>query len=139
MKNIYYSIWVDAIVGIRKNPKFKNGWKNHVFYVMTLLMSVNIGTVSIWYASLASRNNWHHLPTIDIDFSPLPMLNSFSSFFVNFAIIPILLNYFLIFYNNRYELLIKKYNDKKGKLFLIYLFTSTCLLIIPISISFWLQ
>jgi hypothetical protein len=132
MKNIFYSIWADLIIRVKQNKEYKGSWELNSFFLMTLLMSINIGTTFIWYAHFASRNNWHQLPAIDIDFFPLPMLNSFSSFLINFTIIPILLNYFLIFHHKRYEKMIILYKYRGGKLYLSYGLISIGLMIITV-------
>lgn len=125
MKNLYYSIWVDAIVNIEKNPKHRKDWKFFSMVYMTLLNALNLGAVLILIAYIFK------FKVIWVRFSIFPgtMLNSFAAFIVQFAMPFILLNYFLIFYNKKYCELIKRYSDNKGKLFAAYLLSSIGLFI----------
>ena len=135
MKNIYYSIWVDAIVNIEKNPKHKKDWKFFSMVYMTLLNALNFGVVLMLLAYI------FNFKVIWVKFSILPgtMLNSFASFIIQFAIPFILLNYVLIFYRNKYKGLIQKYSDKKGKLFAAYLLSSIGLFIAFVITYMWLS
>lgn len=135
MKNIYYLIWVDAIVNIERNPKHKKDWKFFSMVYMTLLNALNLGVVLM---SLAYIFN---LDVIWVKFTILPwaMLNSFASFIIQFAIPFIFLNYILIFYRGRYKGLIQKYSDKKGKLFAAYLLSSIGLFVVCVITYIWLR
>ena len=135
MKNIYYSIWVDAIVNIKKNPKHKKDWKFFSMVYMTLLNALNLGVILMLLAYIFK------LKVIWVKFTILPgiMLNSFAAFFIQFAIPFILLNYVLIFYRNKYEGLIQRYSDKRGKLFAAYLLSSIGLFIACVITYMWLS
>lgn len=135
MRNIYYSIWVDAIVNIEKNPKHKKDWKFFSMVYMTLLNALNLGVILMLLAYI------FNLKVIWVRFTILPgsMLNSFASFVIQFALPFVLLNYVLIFYKNRYKELIQKYSDKKGKLFAAYLLSSIGLFIASVITYMWLR
>ncbi len=135
MRNIYYSIWVDAIVNIEKNSKHKKDWKFFSMLYMTLLNALNLGVVLMLLSYIFS------LKVIWIRFTMLPgtMLNSFASFIIQFAMPFILINYALIFYRNRYKGLIQKYADKKGKLFATYLLSSIGLFTACVITYMWLR
>ena len=135
MKNIYYSIWVDAIVNIEKNPKHKKDWKFFSMVYMTLLNALNLGVVLMLLAYIFK------FEVIWVRFTILPgtMLNSFVAFIVQFAMPFILLNYVLIFYRNKYKGLIQRYSDKKGKLFAAYLLSSIGLFIACVIAYIWLR
>ncbi len=81
MKNIYYSIWVDAIVNIEKNPKHKKDWKFFSMVYMTLLNALNLGVVLMLLAYIFK------FEVIWVRFTILPgtMLNSFVAFIVQFG------------------------------------------------------
>ncbi len=135
MKNIYYSVWVDAIINIERNPKHKKDWKFISMVYMTLLNALNLGVVLMLLAYI------FNLRVIWVRFTILPgtMLNSFASFIIQFAIPFILLNYAMIFYRNRYKGLIQRYSDKKGKLFATYLLSSIGLFIVCVIAYIWLH
>ncbi|MGV8095646.1 MAG: hypothetical protein AB2L24_27670 [Mangrovibacterium sp.] len=115
MKNIFYLIWVDAIVGFRNHNPTRTDWKIALFIIQTTCNALNLWTILLWlkYFEIFSF-------IIKIDIFPGTILNSAAGFIVQFASPFILLNYFLIFYNDRYEKLIEKYPHKKGKLAMIY-------------------
>lgn len=55
---------------------------------------------------------------------PGALLDDFFNFTISFAFPFVVLNYFLIIYNNRYEKLIKKYGEQDKRYALIYSMTS---------------
>jgi hypothetical protein len=135
MKNIYYSIWVDAIVNIEKNPKHRKDWKFFSMVYMTLLNALNLGVILMILAYIFD------LKVIWVSFTILSgtILNSFASFIIQFAMPFILLNYVLIFYRNKYKGLIQRYSDMKGKLFAAYLLSSIGLFIACVITYMWLS
>jgi len=66
-------------------------------------------------------------------------LNQFLSFFVLYLLIPLLLNYILIFRGNRYERLIVKYKSYNGKLCAIYLIVSYFLPFVLLLMAYFLK
>jgi hypothetical protein len=129
MKNIYYSIWVDAIVNIERNPKHRKDWKFFTMFYMTLLNALNFGVILMLLGYFLKIN----VIWIRIMIFPGTLLNSFVSFIIQFAFPFILLNYIMIFAGDRYNGLIKKYSDKKGKLFAAYLVSSIGAFILVLS------
>lgn len=119
MKNIYYLIWVDSIVGFRKNNPTRDDWKFTVFVTNTTCNALNLFSI---YALL----KFFGIKTfiIKIDIIPLPIFNSFLGFVIQYASIFIILNYFLIFRKERYKVLIEKYPNKNGKIGMIYVMCS---------------
>lgn len=121
MKNIYYLIWVDAILSFKKhNPRNKN-WKWIVFFINTWMNALNF-----WVAFMITKYfTALSLPLTNFNLFPGHLLDDFLNFTVSFASPFIVLNYFLIFHNDRYEKLIKKYGVQNIKYALIYSMTST--------------
>jgi len=115
MKNIYYLIWVDIITSARRNFPDRAYWKYSIFVLITMCNALNIYSL---YLILKYCNIVSFL--IKIDIFPGRLLNSAAAFFIQFASPFILVNYFFIFYNDRYKKLIEIYPNKKGKLALIY-------------------
>lgn len=115
MKNIYYLIWVDIITSAKMRHPESTDWKFSLFVLITMCNSLNIYTIYIWIRFFRKISY-----LINIDIFPGTILNNAASIFIQFASPFIFLNYFLIFYNNRYKKLIIKYPNKKGKLAVIY-------------------
>ncbi|WP_285010110.1 hypothetical protein [Pedobacter faecalis] len=116
MKNIYYLIWVDAILSFKKhNPRNKN-WNWTVFFINTHMNSLNFWVVFMAIKYLADVS----LPLTELNLFPGHLLDDFFNFTISFASPFVVLNYFLIFHNDRYEKLIKKYGKQNIKYALIY-------------------
>jgi len=122
MKNYYYLYWVDAIISIKtKNPN-RRDWKFSIFTYSTVCNALNLFTID-------ALLNLFGIKTflINIDIFPLPLLNSFASFVIQYASPFILLNYFSIFHNERYKNLIEKYPHRDGKFAIGYILVSVLL------------
>lgn len=130
--NIYYKIWVDCIIKAQSIPANKNNWKLFTLIFMTITMSINFAC----FMSILQRNilglYFYHF---EVDFFPGTKLDALIIGFVLFVLPNLLLNYYLIFRNNRYEKLINKYKSYRGKLFFIYFFASLAIPLIILIIS----
>ena len=115
MYNLYYLIWADSIQSIRKYQPNKKDWKISIFFIITIMHSFNLWIIVIWLKYFGVD-----IPLIDLNFSPSHMIDSSLSFAINFASPFILLNYLLIFRNNRYIKIVEKYKDLKIKYGLYY-------------------
>lgn len=122
MTNYYYLYWVDAIISIKtKNPK-RRDWKFSLFTYTIICNALNFFTIDALLNLLGVETF-----LIKIDILPLPMLNSFAGFVIQYASPFILLNYFLIFHNERYKKLIEIYPHRNGKFAMGYIFISVLL------------
>ena len=115
MYNLYYLIWADSIQSIRKNQPNKKDWKISIFLIITIMHSFNLWIIVLWL-----RYFGVHIPLIDLNLFPGHMIDSFLSFAIEFASPFILLNYFLVFRNNRYIKIVEKYKNLKFKYCLYY-------------------
>lgn len=115
MRNVYYIMWVDIITSARKHHPERTDWKYSLFVLITMCNALNLYTIYIWLKFFGIISY-----LIKIDVFPGTILNSAAGFIVQFALPFILLNFFLIFYKERYKKLIEKYQPPKGKLALIY-------------------
>ena len=130
--NIYYKIWVDCIIKARAIPANKNNWKRFTMIFMAMAMALNF----MLFMAILQRNflgiSFYHLK---VDILPGTKLDAFISFFVLFLLPMLLINYFLIFRNNRYEILLEKYKSHNGKLFISYFLASLILPLLLIVIG----
>jgi len=101
MRNLYYLYWVDAIVGYRKNIPNSIDWKFTVFTISTVCNALNLFVILLWlkFFNIFSFK-------FEINIFPGTMLNSATKFIILFASPFIILNYFLVFYKDRYKKLI---------------------------------
>jgi hypothetical protein len=134
MKDLYYRIWIDLIIGIKKNPQHRNDWKFFSMFFMTILTSLNLMTVIMWLGYFGIK-----IYIIKIEALPGTMLDSFASFLIQFALPCFIINYLLIFYKEKYKILIERYADRIGKSFLTYLFSTIGIFLIPVLFYWWLH
>jgi hypothetical protein len=118
--NLYYKIWVDGIVKLRSLPANKGMWKFYAITFITMAMAVNLLLIMTILQKNIFKYSFYELP---ITFSE-SKLSSLFNFFILYFLPPLLINYFLIFRNNRYEELIGKYKSYNGKLCVSYLMVS---------------
>jgi hypothetical protein len=120
MLKIYYKIWVDLIYKVRTNPEQESMWKFYTIIFMSIAMAMNIFILRILVEQIVGIK----LFDITITIFHYDKINLFFNFFILYLLLPLLLNYFLIFYRNRYKTLIDMYNNYNGKLCKIYIFIS---------------
>ena len=111
-------IWADAILSFKKYHPNK-AWKTKLFVHITWIHALNFWIIFIWLRFFDILN----IPLISIDAFPGELLNDFFAFTIEFALPFGMLNYFLIFYNKRYEKITQKYTDVKFRYAPIYSFT----------------
>jgi len=90
MKNIYYSIWVDTIVNIERNPSHKKDWKLFSMIYISILNSLNFWLLFLLSADILDIK----MTLIRSTIFPGEMLNSFVSFFIQFCLPFILIECF---------------------------------------------
>lgn len=130
--NIYYKIWVDCIVKAQSIPANKKNWKRFTMAFMTSAMAINY---MIIMAILQRNILGYSFYDFKVNIFPGTKLDALISGLTLFWLPMTLINYFLIFRNNRYEELLKKYKSYNGKLFFIYFFTSLAIPLVFLIIS----
>jgi hypothetical protein len=127
MKNIYYILWVDAIVNANDYKKKQPGWEVSLFWLLTTMNIFNILFIIFW---LDYFQIYRHEFIFDfrINSFVLGLLEVFVNVFIPFDII----NYFSIFYKKRYRKLIMKYPHYNGKIALYYSLSSIFLIVLTV-------
>ena len=131
MLNIYYKVWVDAIVFEQTKNGERRNWKIFTLIPISVFQGINLLTIFFWIRSFTRHFN----PFIAINLFQIEAINAFLSFAITCYIPFLVLNYLLIFYNHRYESLIAKYKYRNGKLYLTYFLFSIGVFIIPIIVG----
>ncbi len=116
MKNPYYLIWSDAIISFRMHHPKRKDWKSSLLMMITWMQALNLWVITLWLKYF----DVFTLPLIDIDLFPGDDIDGFLSFAATFAVPFGFINYFLIFYKERYKNIIKKYKDEKIRYAPIY-------------------
>ncbi len=110
MRNFYYIYWADAIQRIRKFNPQKKDWEKTLYFFNSWIHALNLFIIFLWLKYFKVID----IKLPDIDIFPGDMINGFLSFAIVFATPFFIINYFLIFHNNRYERIVEKYHNKDG-------------------------
>ncbi|WPV01223.1 hypothetical protein SNE26_05515 [Mucilaginibacter sp. cycad4] len=127
MLSIYYKIWVDAITQERaKKGEDGKHWKAFTIIPMSLIQGVNLLTL------LFILRFFTDIPILfTIDLTRDKAINGFIAGLLVFFIPFVLLNYLLIFYNNRYNKLMNLYPSRNSKLYRNYVLISLGIIVVP--------
>ena len=130
IKDLYYLIWSDLLLGYQKKKGLKSE-KWYILFFMSFLFGLNYAPlIFLIPKSLFSINFLYEYFMIDIGF-----LNGIASGIVIFLLPGLCINYYLIFYHRKYESFTKEYGFHEFKYFGRYLTIST---VIPIVLLFLL-
>lgn len=132
MQNWYYKIWADAIVSQQQKRGEHTSWKLYTIVPVSALQGINLFTVFYWMKVIVDRGLLLSMPVGVFDARPL---NGFISVLITFFLPFVILNYLLIFYNDRYKILVDKYGSENGKLYKKYTLISLGLAVIPVIIK----
>ena len=132
MLGLYYRIWADAIVSQKQKKAEYTSWKLYILVPLSVLQGINLLTFFYWMKIIVNRHLLLFMPVNIFNAHPL---NDFVSVIITFFIPFAILNYLLIFNNNRYMGIIENYGAQNGKLYKKYALLSIGLLIIPAVIK----
>ena len=128
MKDLYYKIWVDAIVYEKTKHGHLRNWKPYTLVLISILQGVNILTIFFWLSTFNVKIDIF----IDFDIFPGKMIDGFISGFLTLFLPFLELNYILVFRAEKYNTLVEKYTYRNGNLYFIYFLTSIGSFILPI-------
>ena len=117
--NIYYEIWTDCITKARSLPKNKSDWKLYTLLFMSMAMALNL--VFILFI-LAEIKITYKIFIIPVDIFPGTKIDAFISFFISYLLPFLIINYYFVFFKEKYKTILLKYKFRNGKLFLSYFF-----------------
>ena len=122
IRNIYYSVWSDAI----SYERIKNGgdshWKIFTFVYMSILLSLNILTLLSAILFITGYDVTFKLDEQLGNIFSSELLAKFLWALILLFIPSIIITYFSVFFNKKYEYILENYKFKKGRLLLIYFF-----------------
>jgi hypothetical protein len=131
---IFYEVWVDAIIKIRSRPQNAGIWKFYCMIFMSMAMALNLWFLS-FVLMLHAKITLSFFP-IPIDIFPGTRIDAFASFFASYLLPMLMINYFLIFRNDRWRELSKQYRYHNGNFFLTYFLGSIGLIFIYFIVAF---
>jgi hypothetical protein len=115
---LYYILFSDAINKILTVEKSKDMWKFYVMISISFAMGFNLFMLSFILHDL----NILKIETIEVRLNAtgIYQLDSFLSYAVVYLFPFLMINYFLVFYKDKYKEIIIKYRNYNGKLFTWY-------------------
>lgn len=126
MLSIYYKIWVDAITQERAKKGTDGNWKAFTIIPISLIQGVNLLTF------LFILRFFTDIPILfTIDLTRDKAINAFIAGLFVFFIPFVILNYLLIFYNDRYNKLMNLYPSRGSKIYRNYVLISLGIIVIP--------
>jgi hypothetical protein len=128
MTNVYYEIWADAIRVSKKNDSGQ--WKMATLVPMSVLHGINLLALLFFLRGILGRQ-WPLFVPVKI-FNNI-ILNDAVSVVLTFILPFLILNYLLIFSNDRYQRIIRSYKGKNGRLYKLYVLVSLGIIVIPFA------
>ena len=133
IKDVYYSIWSDLILGLQKK-KTLGSEKWYILFFMSFLFGLNyVPFLLIIPKSIDPLVFFREFRFVDSN-----LLNTLIHGLLLFLLPGLIIHYFLVFHKKRYEKFTKKYEYRNLKYFMRYLTISTiipCFLLIILLIS----
>lgn len=120
MLSLYYRIWVDLIKRAKIQPGNREKWPIGAMIFMSIAMTSNFTLIM---TILQKQLLGFYFYYLELTFLP-NYAATLISFIILFFLPWVLINYFLIFYRQKYKSLLKKYPSKEGRLFLTYFLIS---------------
>jgi hypothetical protein len=135
IKQLYYDLWVDAILAAEKSNSYMHRY-DKLFVIFTLYTTAQSANFALILLILDFFNDVTYFIEIGIFKSRLlnGAIEGVVLLFLPFAIV----NYFLVFYKNRYQKHVEhRQLNTKGKALLLYAFCSFSLFIIVVILGKW--
>jgi hypothetical protein len=132
MLRLYYKIWVDAIITEKAKRVEARSWQLYTLIPISLLQGINLFTFFYWMKIVVNRTLPLFFP---VNIFNARLINDFISIVITLFIPFVLLNYLLIFNNDRYTQLIIKYKPGNKKIYKKYSMITIGLLVIPLIIK----
>jgi hypothetical protein len=126
MTNIYYEIWADAIRATKKMDS--DQWKVATLIPMSILQGVNLLAILFLLRWILGRQ-WPLFVPVKI-FNDV-ILNDAVSVVLTFIVPFLILNYLLIFSNDRYQRIIRFHKGMNGQLYKLYVLISLGIVVVP--------
>ena len=127
IKDLYYSIWLDIILGAQKN----NGkWESNKWFIL-FFMSFLFGMHYFPYLMFIPKELNFISPFLKIPFFENSTLDRISHGAIIFLLPGLIIHYFLIYHKKKYIVLADKYEFRNGKLFMRYVTITAIMFCIP--------
>jgi hypothetical protein len=118
---LYYRFWITSINNHLRSHGESSGWKFISVFFVSHLMGISLWAIFAWMQYFQILK----IEYIEIAIFPGEMLNGVFSFFLTFNAVFFIVNYFLIFWKNRYIELNEKYEEISKRTLVIILLITT--------------
>lgn len=129
MISLYYKIWADALIQARSKKGQENGWQLMLITAMSVLQGINFLAVLLLLRLISGGQYLILFPVHIFDISGF---NTGVSVLITYFLPFVIINYLLVFYNNRYEKIAETYGDGHGKLYRQYALISLGIIVVPL-------
>lgn len=123
MRNYYYIIWVELIISFKKHHPNDNDWKKKLTAYMSVLNAINVWLIVSWLQFFGVVDATKYNLNIFLSNIANNVLTYFLLFILPFHVI----NRLLIFYKDRYLILIEKYTLQGNKNISFYAYSTIIL------------
>jgi hypothetical protein len=128
MLSAYYKIWVDAILFAQKSNAESQSWKVFTIIQMSILQGLNLATLLLLIRAFSNRKFRVVLP---VGIFNIGIADTAVSLLLTFFLPFVILNYLLIFNNDRYSRLINTYKSGSRRWFMWYTAITLGIFFIP--------
>lgn len=131
-KSVYFRLWLDALEGIHKNNPKDYKWMAFIF--------ISMGNALNILSILTLLNTLFKTPTSLLSYFEISLftnksIDSLSKFFLEFMLLPIILN-LLYVHKNRQSLRIGAGKTSSGRIFASYMIISIVILVFSMLIAY---
>lgn len=135
MKNFYYSIISSGLSGVKNNDPYT--YKSTVLIIASVMFSLNLFSVNMWLNAFGVCDMMN-LVTVDI-ISKKSLLSGQIHGILNYGVIALIANYFVLYYRSNYKIILKNHSKKNGKLFIYYSVATMLTMILTAVLVKWLR
>lgn len=132
MLSVYYKIWIDAIKFTQTKTGKTGNWMLATIIPISIFQGINLLTILLWLRAFSKKELLVIFPLHIFNVGPV---NSFISVIVTYFVPFVILNYLLIFYNRKYNELMKRYRARNGKRYLGYALISIGICVAPMILK----
>ncbi len=126
MFGLYFRIWANCIYRLKSQPANKKTWKAGSMILMTLAMSMNMLLLLTVFQRYVLHKYYYKFDVPEMS----TYANNVLLFIILYVFPCFMLNYFLIFRNDRYKSLLKIHQNETDNLFITYFVISMALPVI---------
>ena len=135
MRKFYYSIISSGLVGAKSTDP--NSYRISAYIAASVICSLNFFTINMWLNAFGVCDMMN-IVEVDI-ISKKSLLSGQVRGLLNYGVLSLVFNYFIIYYRDNYKLILKKHPQKNGKQMIYYIVVSMLLMALTAFVVRWLR